>query len=109
MYHENEEIRKEIDAILHENATLFQNIGTDSSKLERELAKAKEISNLKSVRDLDPEYIDTILFGLDVAKANAVKQEVVEVKFQEFDWADDMTTDVKACSIDDDECEACGS
>lgn len=106
MYHENKDVRLEIDAVKEENAILFQNLGTDSTKAERDYAKNKEIENLKSVRDLDPEYIDTILHGLDVAKANASK---ANVEFDSFDWADEMIANVKACSIDDPECEACGS
>lgn len=63
-YYNNDEIRKEIDDVLHENAILFQNIGTDSHISERFTAKDKEIENLKSVRDLDSEFIDGILYGI---------------------------------------------
>ena len=63
-YHSNDEVRKEIDDVLHENAMIFQNIGTDSHISERFIAKDKEISNLESVRDLDEEFIDGILHGI---------------------------------------------
>ncbi len=110
-YYENEEIRKEIDAVLHENVQLFQNLGTDSSKEDYANAVLMEMANLLSVKDLDPEFIEPLLSASKpVRKPSEVVDEVAQVKFQDFDWADNMETDVKACSIDNgDDCEACGS
>jgi hypothetical protein len=51
------EEREKIDAILHENATFFQNLGIDSTKAEKQEAKRKEWENLKLIRDIHrPTY-----------------------------------------------------
>jgi hypothetical protein len=44
----------------------------------------------------------------DQIKAEETKLQE-EVEFETMDWANEMTTDVKACSIEDDDCEACGA
>jgi hypothetical protein len=47
---------KEIDAILHKMAQLFQNIGTDSSEAERDAAKQQELAYIGQIALIDPEY-----------------------------------------------------
>ena len=110
-YYSNDDIRNDIDSVLHENATLRQNLGTDSTDYEVELAKKKEHDNLLSVRDLDQDFIDALIDSLDESKiVPRVENESKDVEFKEFDWADNMTTDVEACSIENgSDCEACGS
>ena len=61
-YRNSEIKRREIDGILHQCAVLFQNLGKESTKEERNAAEAEEIRLLKSVRYLDEEFIDSCLF-----------------------------------------------
>jgi len=56
---------KVIDKVLEENAKLFQNLGTDSTKAEVKAAKVQERKNLRAVRAEDPELIDRLLTDLD--------------------------------------------
>lgn len=60
-YYKNEEVRASIDAILHANARMRQNLGNTSTKEELERAKELERKNLLSVRELDPVKIDRLL------------------------------------------------
>ena len=53
--------QQEIDRVLQENAMLFQNLGVDSTKTERNEAKAQEKRNLKAIKHLDPDKIDRLL------------------------------------------------
>ena len=48
---------KVIDKVLEENAKLFQQLGTDSTKAEVQAAKVQERKNLRAVRDEAPELI----------------------------------------------------
>ena len=52
---------KVIDKVLEENAKLFQQLGTDSTKAEVQLAKVQERKNLRAVRDEAPELIARLL------------------------------------------------
>ena len=52
---------KVIDKVLEENAKLFQNLGTDSTKAEVQAAKVQERKNLRAVRDEAPELIARLL------------------------------------------------
>lgn len=56
---------KEIDKVLEENAKLFQNLGTDSTKTEVNAAKVQERKNLRSVRHYAPELIDRLILDGD--------------------------------------------
>jgi hypothetical protein len=47
---------KEIDAILHKMAMLFQNIGTDSTEMQRDAAKAQELAYIGEIAKIDAEY-----------------------------------------------------
>jgi len=58
-------VRAKIDAVLHENAKIMQNLGASSTAKERELAKSKEKDNLRAVRALDPEFIDRLIQSAD--------------------------------------------
>ena len=50
-----------IDCVLRQNAELFQNLGTDSSKTEYKKAKVSERNKLRNIRDIDPEKIDRLI------------------------------------------------
>ena len=52
---------KVIDKVLEENAKLFQQLGTDSTKAEVQAAKIQERKNLRAVRDEAPELIARLL------------------------------------------------
>lgn len=52
---------KVIDKVLEENAKLFQQLGTDSTKTEVQAAKVQERKNLRAVRDEAPELIARLL------------------------------------------------
>jgi uncharacterized protein (UPF0128 family) len=52
---------KLIDKVLEENAKLFQQLGTDSTKAEVQAAKVQERKNLRAVRDEAPELIARLL------------------------------------------------
>ena len=56
---------KLIDKVLEENAKLFQQLGTDSTKAEVQAAKVQERKNLRSVRHYAPELIDRLLLDGD--------------------------------------------
>lgn len=62
LYYSNPEIRLQIDDVLHQNAMIFQQLGTGSSKTSIESAKAQEKRNLKAIRHLDPSFIDGLLY-----------------------------------------------
>jgi len=52
---------KVIDKVLEENAKLFQQLGTDSTKAEVAAAKVQERKNLRAVRAEDPELVGRLL------------------------------------------------
>jgi len=58
-------MNKKIEEVLHLNAQLFQNLGTDSTKKEIEAAKIQERKNLRAVREYDPEMIAMLLRASD--------------------------------------------
>jgi len=60
-YLDNKEHKKIIDCVLQQNAQLFQNLGTDSSKAEYAKAKVAERNKLRRIRDIDPEKIDRLI------------------------------------------------
>ena len=60
-YYQSEEVREAIDAVLHANARMRQNLGNTSTKEELSRAKETERKNLLSVRELDPIKIDRLL------------------------------------------------
>ena len=58
-------MNKKIEEMLHLNAQLFQNLGSDSTKKEIEAAKIQERKNLRKVREYDPEMIEMLLKASD--------------------------------------------
>ncbi len=60
-YYTNKEVKAKIDAVLHANAMLYQNLGKSSTKAEREAAGVAERKSLREVRDLDKSFIDLLL------------------------------------------------
>jgi|LauGreDrversion4_2_1035121.scaffolds.fasta_scaffold04562_17 hypothetical protein len=62
LYYSNTEIKMQIDDVLHQNAMIFQELGLGSTKTAIENAKAQEKRNLKSIRHLDPSFIDGLLY-----------------------------------------------
>lgn len=59
------EIREQIDNVLRDNAIMFANLGTGSSKTEVERAKVMERKNLRQVRNLDCTFVDALLSACD--------------------------------------------
>ena len=60
-YHDNPEHKKIIDCVLKQNAELFQNLGTDSSRTEYEKAKISERRKLRKIQHLDEEKIGRLI------------------------------------------------
>ena len=60
-YYSNKSIKKRIDKTLHQNVMLFQNLGIDSTREEKQAAKQKEHDALMQIRDLDSEFIDMLI------------------------------------------------
>jgi len=60
-YHSNKEHKKIIDCVLEQNAKLFQNLGTDSSKSDYAKAKVAERNKLRKIAHLDPEKIGRLI------------------------------------------------
>ena len=60
-YHTCKNCKRVIDEVLHTNALLFANLGSDCSKTTYDKAKVQERQNLRSVRKHDPEMIDRLL------------------------------------------------
>ena len=60
-YHNNKEHKKIIDCVLQQNAKLFQNLGSDSSKSDYEKAKVKERQKLRKIMHLDEEKIGRLI------------------------------------------------
>jgi len=60
-YHDNPEHKKIIDCVLKQNAELFQNLGTDSSRTEYEKAKVSERQKLRKIQHLDEEKIGRLI------------------------------------------------
>ncbi len=54
---------KEIDAILHKMAILYQNIGTDSTEAERDKAKTQELVYIAQIAYIDAEYATRLMYG----------------------------------------------
>lgn len=52
---------KEIDAILHKMAMLFQNVGIDSTEQERDMAKQQELVYIAQIALIDPAYASSLL------------------------------------------------
>ena len=52
---------KEIDAILHKMAVLFQNLGTDSTERERDIAQQQELQYIAQIAYIDAEYASRLL------------------------------------------------
>lgn len=57
--------KEKIDKVLHINAMLYQNLGKDSTKAEKQAAKIQERKNLREIKDLNPELIDFLLKASD--------------------------------------------
>lgn len=60
-YHNNKEHKKIIDCVLQQNAKLFQNLGSDSSKSDYEKAKVRERQKLRKIMHLDEEKIGRLI------------------------------------------------
>ena len=60
-YHTDPKVREAIDKVLHENVKIYPELGVSSTKAERYAAGVKERANLKTVRHLDPEFIDFLI------------------------------------------------
>ena len=56
---------EQIDKALERNAQLYQNLGTDSTKAEKNAARVQERKNLRAVREIAPEHIDRLLYASD--------------------------------------------
>ena len=55
-YYQDSEIREKIDNLLHKNALIQCNLGTESTTEERDQAKRDWMELAKEIRDLDPKF-----------------------------------------------------
>ena len=55
-YHQDAEVREQIDELLQQNATIQANLGEDSTAEEREEAKRKWMELAKQIREIDPKF-----------------------------------------------------
>lgn len=55
-YHDDQEIRSEIDVYLRRNARRQSNLGLDSTTQERLAASREWHKDVKEIRKLDPEF-----------------------------------------------------
>jgi len=55
-YHQDAEVREQIDELLQQNATIQANLGEDSTAEEREEAKRKWMELAKKIREIDPKF-----------------------------------------------------
>lgn len=60
-YLDNKNHKMIIDCVLEQNAKLFQNLGSDSSKSDYEKAKVAERNKLRKIQHLDPEKIGRLI------------------------------------------------
>lgn len=60
-YHDNPEHKKIIDCVLKQNAELFQNLGTDSPRIDYEKAKVSERQKLRKIQHLDEDKIGRLI------------------------------------------------
>ena len=60
-YHTCKNCKRIIDEVLHTNALIFANLGSDCSRTAYEKAKVQERQNLRAVRKHDPEMIDRLV------------------------------------------------
>lgn len=60
-YKDNPEHKKIIDCVLKQNASLFQNLGQDSTKAEYDKAKLLERQKLRKIIHLDKEKIGRLV------------------------------------------------
>jgi len=55
-YYTDADVRKQIDKLLHQNALIQCNLGTDSTKEERQEAKKQWMELAVQIRDIDPKF-----------------------------------------------------
>ena len=60
-YHDNKEHKKTIDCVLEQNARLYQNLGSDSSRADYREAKVKERQMLRRIISIDKEKISRLI------------------------------------------------
>ena len=60
-YINNPEHKQIIDCVLKQNALMFANLGSDSSKAEYKKVKIQERQKLRNIHHLDPEKIERLV------------------------------------------------
>jgi len=55
-YHQDAEVRAQIDELLQQNATIQSNLGTDSTTEERAEAKRQWMELAKKINEIDPKF-----------------------------------------------------
>jgi hypothetical protein len=60
-YTDNPEHKQIIDCVLKQNALMFANLGSDSSKSDYEKAKIKERQKLRKIQPLDSQKIERLV------------------------------------------------
>ena len=55
-YHMDTDVRNQIDELLHQNALIQCNLGTDSTKEERTESKKQWMELAMQIRDIDPKF-----------------------------------------------------
>jgi hypothetical protein len=60
-YFTDQAAKQAIDNVLHKNAIIFQNLGVNSTKKERDAAKVQERNNLREIQSIDPAFIKPLI------------------------------------------------
>jgi hypothetical protein len=60
-YYTDADVKKQIDEVLHQNAVIFQNLGSNSTKADISAAKVLERKNLRAIKHLDPDFIENLI------------------------------------------------
>jgi hypothetical protein len=55
-YYSNKSIRKKVDKLLHKNSIIQSNLGIDSTKAEKDEAKAKTKEIYNNIKSLDSVF-----------------------------------------------------
>ena len=58
--------KQKIDTLLHINAILYSNLGTDSTKMEKEEVKKKSIDIFRKIKTIDKKLGYALLYSEDL-------------------------------------------
>ena len=60
--------KDKVDTLLHINAILYSNLGTDSTSQEKEIAKKRSIDIFRKIKTLDKKLGDELLYSENLKK-----------------------------------------